>query len=476
MVGSLALERFRLEEHLGSGSFGSVHRAWDLRLQRSVAIKTVLTEDGSNAQVMREAQAAARLSHPNIVTLYELGQERGVAYLVTELVEGQTLREAIDGGNLADREIAELGADLCEALDHAHAKGVIHRDLKPANVLINEADGLAKLMDFGVASLGDGSALTATGDVVGTLAYMAPEQADGLVAGPQADVYSLCLVLYESFTGLNPNRRRGAAATVRAIGGRMDPLEKLRPDLPPSLCAAIDNGLEADPGLRIAIADLGPELEHALPQLSARPAPTHGDEYGSGRGSLLALLGGRPGYAIAVVVVALLAVATNRPGGAAVLAVVALPAAIFCRSNGAWVWLGPVAPLFGWVGLGSLFPAVAGIVPRWRDRVLLALSGCAFTAIAQVTFDRDLGFGGLPAVPESWPDSVGAAMAELLVPLVTDPNLLGAAIVWSAAALLVGVILAPFRAWTGRRAVSRRMSDGSVDSEHDSRTPLSRSR
>lgn len=314
MVGSLALERFRLEEHLGSGSFGSVHRAWDLRLQRSVAIKAIPTGPEARPRVLREAQAVARLSHPNIVALYELAEEGGVAYLVTELVEGRTLREALLDGDLSDREVAEIGADLCEALDHAHARGVIHRDLKPTNILISDIDGLAKLMDFGVASLGDAAGLTATGDVVGTLAYMSPEQADGESVGPAADVYSLCLVLYECFSGVNPNRRQSPAATVRAIGMGVRPLAQLRPDLPADLCAAIDAGLEPDPWLRIDIERLGPALERALPRLSERPFDATERSRGRSGAGLIGRSASRAAFLVAVPLLSLAALMHFEPG------------------------------------------------------------------------------------------------------------------------------------------------------------------
>lgn len=477
VVGSLALNRFRLEEHLGSGSYGAVHRAWDLRLQRPVAIKTIPAADGENALVMREAQAAARLSHPNIVTLYELGHEDGVAFLVTELVEGETLRTELDAGRLSDREIAELGADLCEALDHAHDRGVIHRDVKPSNILIADQDGHAKLMDFGVAGLGDEAGLTEPGDVVGTLAYMSPEQADGLAVDPAADVYSLCLVLYECFSGKNPNRRRSPSATLRAIGGRIYSLAGLRPDLPSGLCEAIDAGLIADPDARIGIEELGTALERALPRLSERRHAAAGRaRRASVVGDLAALFAGRLGYAVAVGAAAALALALSRPGAAAVILAVCLPAALLCRGGSGWIWIGPAAPIMGALGLGSLYPAVAGLAPRWRERIVLALTGCLLTAVIQAGAGRDLGLGALPIAPEGWSRSVSAALADLLLPLLTDLPLLGVALVWSAAALLVGIILAPLRAWTGRRAFSRRMGGGSIDSEPDSRTPLSRSR
>ncbi len=159
--------------------------------------------------MLREAQAAARLNHPGIVTLYEMGEEDGNALLVTELVDGTTLDQLNRDGALSDREIGEIGADLCEALDHAHSRSVVHRDIKPQNVLVTEeGEPRAKLMDFGVARLTDAAALTAPGDVVGTLAYMAPEQAEGRAAGPEADVYSLALMLYECWSGENPTPPR----------------------------------------------------------------------------------------------------------------------------------------------------------------------------------------------------------------------------------------------------------------------------
>lgn len=475
VVGSLILERFRIEEHLGTGSFGSVHRAWDVRLQRHVAIKAIPSPNGENAFVMREAQAAARLAHPSIVTLYELGYAADTAYLVTELVEGQTLREAIEEGDLSDREIAEIGADLCEALDHAHDRGVIHRDLKPSNILISEPEGLAKLMDFGVASLGDEAGLTAPGDVVGTLAYMSPEQADGAGVGPESDLYSLCLVLYECFSGINPNRRRSPAATVRAIGTRPQPLARLRPDLPIELCEAIDAGLEPDPETRIGIGELGHLLEDCLGMLSARA------DHASARRGDREILGGawltgRVGYGAGVLAAVALAVGIGRPGLAVLTAIVCLPPALLCRSEGGWVWIGLSAPLLGLVGLGTLYPALAGLLPSWRDRIVMALCGLGITATAQVASGRDLGLSVQFQAAEGWSRSASSALTEFVVPLVTDPQLLANAAVWIGAALLVGLILAPLRAWTGRRAMSRRMGEGSIDVEPEARTPLSRSR
>jgi eukaryotic-like serine/threonine-protein kinase len=270
LVGSLVLNRFLIERRIGSGGFGTVYEAWDGRLERPVAVKAIesVGPQGSD-RVLREAQAAARLNHPGIVTLYEMGEEDGNALLVTELVDGTTLARLNREGTLSDREIGEIGADLCEALDHAHERAVVHRDIKPQNVLVTEeGEPSAKLMDFGVARLTDAAALTAPGDVVGTLAYMAPEQAEGRAVGPAADVYALALMLYESWSGEHPTRRATPAATARAIGTRMRPLRRLRPDLPRELCETVDACLQSRPDRRPSLEELGGAIESSLDRLA----------------------------------------------------------------------------------------------------------------------------------------------------------------------------------------------------------------
>jgi serine/threonine protein kinase len=277
LVGSLVLNRFLIERRIGSGGFGTVYEAWDGRLERPVAVKAIEQRGEAGRRVLREAQAAARLNHPGIVTLYEMGEEDGNALLVTELVEGSTLARLAHAGELSDRAIGEIGADLCEALDHAHSRGVVHRDIKPQNVQITEGDGdgepRAKLMDFGVAHLADDAPLTAAGDIVGTLAYMSPEQAEGRPAGPEADVYSLALVLYECWSGENPHRRATPAATARAIGARARPLRRLRPDLPRELSAEIDACLAARPNQRPSLEQLGTTIEDSLELLADEAEP-----------------------------------------------------------------------------------------------------------------------------------------------------------------------------------------------------------
>ncbi|MGE5636899.1 MAG: protein kinase domain-containing protein, partial [Nocardioidaceae bacterium] len=280
-AGRCVLGRFRLERRLGAGGFGVVWQAWDEKLERDVAVKAIPRER-AGTRVEREARAAARLNHPGIVALYELAADEHEVFLVSELVHGRTLAELEREGAVADRDVARLGAALCDALEHAHGRGVVHRDVKPQNVMVvaepAAGAGFAKLTDFGVAQLsaagghdddgGAGDVLTRTGDVVGTLAYMAPEQAEGRRATPASDVYSLALTLYEAWTGINPVRAPGVAATVRRLGRPLPPLGDRRPDLPSALRAAIDAALAPDPATRPPPGRLAATLRGAEPSLA----------------------------------------------------------------------------------------------------------------------------------------------------------------------------------------------------------------
>src|SRR5439155_21632478 len=201
----------------------------------------------------REARVAARLNHPSVVAMYELGADEHNLYLVSELVDGRTLAELIAEDALSDRDVARMGAALCDGLTHAHQRGMIHRDVKPQNVMVvaepAAGAGFAKLTDFGVAHLAE-SVLTKTGDVVGTLAYTAPEQAEGERITEAVDVYALALTLYEGWTGSNPVKARGPAATARNLGRSLPRLRSRRRDLPERLCQAIDAALDPRPDRR----------------------------------------------------------------------------------------------------------------------------------------------------------------------------------------------------------------------------------
>jgi serine/threonine protein kinase len=277
----LVLDRYRLHRRLGAGAFGTVWMARDERLERDVAVKLLARERVVGGRFEREARAAARLSHPGIVTLYEAAVDDEGAYLVSELVLGSTLDTLLVEGRLSDLDIVEIGVVLCDALEHAHAQGVVHRDVKPSNVLVPEAPAgvgrdriVAKLTDFGVArviGVGGESVLTHPGDVLGTLAYMAPEQAEGQEVGGAADLYSLALVIYESLTGVNPVKATTAFQRARRLGAHLPPLRRQRRDLPSGLGLAIDAALRPRPRDRGTLADLRGALRAARARVGDEP-------------------------------------------------------------------------------------------------------------------------------------------------------------------------------------------------------------
>src|SRR5437588_1593746 len=258
--GLMVLGRYRLHKPLGAGGFGTVWLARDERLERDVAVKMLPRERVIGGRFEREARAAARLSHPAIVTLYEAAVDDNAAYLVSELVRGSTFAQLLEAGQLSDRDIVTIGIATCDALAHAHGQGVVHRDVKPSNVLVPEHPSspaeVAKLTDFGVARLIGGNPLTRTGDVIGTAAYMAPEQAEGREADAAADLYSLALVLYEALTGRNPLSTGTAAVRARRLGAHLPPLRRHRRDLPRELGRSVDLALRPRPRERGTLAEL----------------------------------------------------------------------------------------------------------------------------------------------------------------------------------------------------------------------------
>jgi eukaryotic-like serine/threonine-protein kinase len=277
-AGALALGRYQLLERLGAGGFGVVWRAHDELLGREVALKRItLPPDGDSERASREALASARLAHPAIVALYEACAAPDAFYLISELVRGETLAQLIAADALDDEQVLHIGIALADALAHAHARGVIHRDVKPQNVLVPRTPeagsgaslAVAKLTDFGGARLAGDDVLTRTGDVLGTLAYMAPEQSDGGDVGEAADLYSLALVLYEALSGVNPVRGPTPAATVRRIGCPLAPLKRARGDLPSSLTRALDRALTPGARDRGTLDQLRHALEHALERVGA---------------------------------------------------------------------------------------------------------------------------------------------------------------------------------------------------------------
>jgi serine/threonine-protein kinase len=214
---------YELLGELGRGGMGVVYRAWQPRLNRAVALKVILAGAHAGpaalARFRTEAEAAARLQHPHIVPIFEVGEQAGMPFAVLELVDGGTLTSRLGGTPMPVRQAAELAKTLAGALDHAHGRGVIHRDLKPGNILM-AADGTPKVADFGLAKLvvGGGASLTPTGDVLGTPSYMAPEQTGAQSAiGPAADLYALGAILYELLTGRPPFKAATPQETIRQV-------------------------------------------------------------------------------------------------------------------------------------------------------------------------------------------------------------------------------------------------------------------
>ncbi len=254
MIGQVLQNRYKIEEEIGRGGMGTVYRAQDSLLKRPVAIKVISDNDlGSTgkARLLAEAQAAARLNHPNIVSVYDAGEVGNLTYLVMELVEGLSLRQA---QVLPLQQVLEVSIQVCRALQQAHANGIIHRDLKPENIMLTPSK-IAKLMDFGLARQMDTPQLTEEGAIVGTFAYIAPEIISGGQASPQSDLYALGLILYEMATG-RPAYSGKDLITILSqhLHATVEPPSTHNPQITNALETLILHLLEKQPGDRPASA------------------------------------------------------------------------------------------------------------------------------------------------------------------------------------------------------------------------------
>jgi serine/threonine-protein kinase len=258
-IGSMLGGRYRLMELLGQGGMATIYRANDRQLGRDVAVKVLRPEYGDDPDFLgrfrQEAQAAASLNHPNVVAVYDYGDDPAGPYIVMELVEGEDLASLVRrNGPLAPRQAARLGAQIARGLAAAHERGIVHRDVKTGNVLLTP-DGRAKVVDFGIARAIAEAQLTLPGTTLGSVHYFSPEQARGETATSSSDVYSLGVVIYELLTGRRPWEGDSAAAVAMArLSGPIPAPSDVRPGVPPALDAIVWRALARDPAERFPSA------------------------------------------------------------------------------------------------------------------------------------------------------------------------------------------------------------------------------
>ena len=253
--------RYAIVKHLARGGMADVYEAEDTLLNRSVAVKVLHANFASDeafvARFRREAQAAANLSHPNIVAIYDWGKDEGTYFMVMELIRGRTLREILrTEGAILPRRAAEIASEAAAALSVAHQHGVFHRDIKPGNIMITD-DGTVKVTDFGIArALDDSEELTRTGAVIGTATYFSPEQAQGLPADERSDVYSLGIVLYEMLAGKPPfTGESPVAVAYQHVSEPALPPDAVNPDVPRELAAVVEHAIQKNPDDRYQTAE-----------------------------------------------------------------------------------------------------------------------------------------------------------------------------------------------------------------------------
>lgn len=278
MVQRILDQRYELEELIGGGGMADVYKAKDCLLNRPVAVKILHEEFKQDKEFIdkfqREAQAAARLSHPNIVNIYDVGVADGDHYIVMEYVPGRTLKDRIrQEGHLSVSESLRVAREIAEALAHAHANNLVHCDIKPHNILMM-ADGHAKVADFGIARAVTESTMTYSGNVIGSVHYFSPEQAKGTMITPKSDVYSLGVVLYEMLTGKLPfTGDNPVSIAVKHLQEEPVPVRQIDPAIPPVVEAIVSKAMSKDPAMRPTSAELVQDISQAERMLMAGSQP-----------------------------------------------------------------------------------------------------------------------------------------------------------------------------------------------------------
>jgi serine/threonine protein kinase len=270
---TLVADRYRIERRLGAGGMSTVFLAMDTVLEREVAVKLLaehLAQDEAFvARFRREALAAARLQHPNVVQVYDSGEdpESGRHYIVMEFVEGPSCADLLrEQKTLGIEDTVQIVRDACHGLDYAHRAGVVHRDVKPGNLLVSDETGITKLADFGIAKAAEQTRITQVGSVLGTAAYLSPEQAHGEEAGPASDIYSLGVCAYQFLAGRLPHEYGSLTElALKQQEEAVEPIRQYRPEVPAELDRAIRVCLERDPADRYSSAlELAVALEAGM--------------------------------------------------------------------------------------------------------------------------------------------------------------------------------------------------------------------
>ena len=479
LEGRIVAGRYRLADVLGKGGFGSLYTGHDSASGEAVAVKVFSRGEGLAPRADREARTAQKLDHPNIHEVVGVAHDDDHAYLISQLVVG----ERFDRSGLSDEQAVRAIAAVCDALAHAHERGVIHRDVKPANILVSN-DGAVHLTDFGIARDEDAREPTVDERLLGTLSYMAPEQASGRRATGATDVWSAGLTLYATLTGRNPYRARSLGELLDNQSQKAAPLHRLRPDLPRDLSRALERAMHPDPNRRPDAAGLRDQLLAAIAAPSVAQAPGYAPEAAPARRRVAipfeglrdraapaasALLAGLalaytltafpmypPSWTIPLAVL-LGALAWRRPLAAVTAgAVIAVPAFWnFAQAAGllwiglaaAWIWssrrnsgrrcLAPLAAVpLALVGIGTAIVLVAATAPTRGRRAAEAAAGAIVAAVC----------GGWATAHLSAQLAGANSPFAFLHVLDRDPALVATGI-----AMVAFAVLLPFAWWAERR-------------------------